>query len=206
MKGTLNTIDRIAGWLLLIGAILHAYGSYLAYPYLSSNLVWALSGSVAALPFVCHQPNAGQSSGRSAFSLDLFGRLPVMDWHRWRFCCDIAEPYRSESALPPHCHSDFDHVQLANCLGISDALITSGLRTNARRKRGEMTQRKFRLSDLRRSRGANVRYWPLADFPSVVSNARFNPGGLDRQSFQYSPARTRVESLCYPAHPSLFVD
>jgi hypothetical protein len=49
MKGTLNTIDRIAGWLLLIGAILHGYGSYLAYPYLSSNLVWALSGSVAAL-------------------------------------------------------------------------------------------------------------------------------------------------------------
>ena len=49
MKGTLNTIDRIAGWLLLIGEILHGYGSYLAYPSLSSTLVWALSGSVAAL-------------------------------------------------------------------------------------------------------------------------------------------------------------
>ena len=49
MKGILPTIDRIAGWLLLIGALLHGYGSYLAYPSLNSNLVWALSGSVAAL-------------------------------------------------------------------------------------------------------------------------------------------------------------
>src|SRR5215831_17181231 len=49
MKGILATIDRIAGWLLLIGALLHGYGSYLAYPSLSSTLVWALSGSVAAL-------------------------------------------------------------------------------------------------------------------------------------------------------------
>jgi hypothetical protein len=32
MKGILPTIDRIAGWLLLIGALLHGYGSYLAYP------------------------------------------------------------------------------------------------------------------------------------------------------------------------------
>jgi len=49
MNGTLSAVDRIAGRLLLVGAILHGYGSYLAYPYLSSNLVWALSGSVAAL-------------------------------------------------------------------------------------------------------------------------------------------------------------
>ena len=49
MKGFLRLVDRIAGWLLLIGALLHGYGSYRAYPSLSSNLVWALSGSVAAL-------------------------------------------------------------------------------------------------------------------------------------------------------------
>jgi peptidoglycan/LPS O-acetylase OafA/YrhL len=49
MKGIVAPIDRIAGWLLLIGALLHGYGSYLAYPSLSSTLVWALSGSVAAL-------------------------------------------------------------------------------------------------------------------------------------------------------------
>ena len=50
MNGTLSAVDRIAGRLLLVGAILHGYGSYLAYPYLSSNLVWALSGSVARTP------------------------------------------------------------------------------------------------------------------------------------------------------------
>src|SRR5215467_1979033 len=49
MKGFLRLVDRIAGWLLLIGALLHGYGSYRAYPSLSSNLVWALSRSVAAL-------------------------------------------------------------------------------------------------------------------------------------------------------------
>jgi hypothetical protein len=49
MKGILPTIDRIAGWLLVIGALLHGYGSYLAYPSLSANLVWAWSGSLAAL-------------------------------------------------------------------------------------------------------------------------------------------------------------
>jgi hypothetical protein len=49
MKAILPIIDRIAGWLLLIGALLHGYGSYLAYPSLSSNLIWAWSGSVAAL-------------------------------------------------------------------------------------------------------------------------------------------------------------
>ena len=49
MKETLPTIDRIAGWLLVLGALLHAYGSYVAYPSLSANLVWAWSGSVAAL-------------------------------------------------------------------------------------------------------------------------------------------------------------
>ena len=49
MKRNLPIIDRVAGWLLVIGALLHGYGSYLAYPSLSSNLVWALSGSVAAL-------------------------------------------------------------------------------------------------------------------------------------------------------------
>ena len=49
MKSVLPIIDRIAGSLLAMGALLHGYGSYLAYPSLSANLVWALSGSVAAL-------------------------------------------------------------------------------------------------------------------------------------------------------------
>src|SRR5262245_12219626 len=49
MPQILPIVDRIAGWLLIVGALLHGYGSYLAYPSLSANLVWALSGSVAAL-------------------------------------------------------------------------------------------------------------------------------------------------------------
>ena len=49
MEKVLPTIDRTAGWLLVIGALLHGYGSYLAYPSLSANLVWAWSGTVAAL-------------------------------------------------------------------------------------------------------------------------------------------------------------
>jgi uncharacterized membrane protein YgdD (TMEM256/DUF423 family) len=45
----LRIFDRTAGWLLVLGALLHAYGSYLANPSLSAILVWAWSGSVAAL-------------------------------------------------------------------------------------------------------------------------------------------------------------
>jgi hypothetical protein len=37
MKSMLPIIDRIASWLLAIGALLHGYGSYLAYPSLSKN-------------------------------------------------------------------------------------------------------------------------------------------------------------------------
>jgi hypothetical protein len=44
----LAVIDRVAGWLLLVGAVLHGFGSYAAYPSLTPSLVWALSGSVAA--------------------------------------------------------------------------------------------------------------------------------------------------------------
>jgi hypothetical protein len=49
MNRMLVIIDRIAGWLLVIGALLHGYGAYLAYPTLTSELVWAWSGSAAAL-------------------------------------------------------------------------------------------------------------------------------------------------------------
>jgi len=42
-------IDRIFGWLLVIGALLHAYGSLMFYGPSTVTLVWALSGSLAAL-------------------------------------------------------------------------------------------------------------------------------------------------------------
>jgi len=45
----LNLVDRSLGWLLIVGTLLHAYGSYLAYAFLTPTLVWAWSGSVAGL-------------------------------------------------------------------------------------------------------------------------------------------------------------
>jgi hypothetical protein len=41
--------DLTLGWLLVIGGLLHAYGSIKAYDAMSPTLVWALSGSLAAL-------------------------------------------------------------------------------------------------------------------------------------------------------------
>jgi peptidoglycan/LPS O-acetylase OafA/YrhL len=44
----IRTVDRAFGVLLLIGAILHAYGSIRTYAAGTPTLVWALSGSLAA--------------------------------------------------------------------------------------------------------------------------------------------------------------
>jgi hypothetical protein len=44
----LKSLDRIFGVLLLVGAVLHAYGSISSYRVGSTELVWALSGSLAA--------------------------------------------------------------------------------------------------------------------------------------------------------------
>ena len=41
-------IDKAFGWLLLVGALLHAYGSITGYPAGSEVQVWALSGTLAA--------------------------------------------------------------------------------------------------------------------------------------------------------------
>jgi hypothetical protein len=58
---------------------------------------------------------------RIAWWLDLFSRLPFMDWDRWRLCCDPAKPNRSTTALPAHRDSDFGRVQSPNGFGIGDA-------------------------------------------------------------------------------------
>lgn len=44
----LNILDRVCGWLLLLGAVLHGFGSLTAYGWLTPEVVWALSGSLAA--------------------------------------------------------------------------------------------------------------------------------------------------------------
>lgn len=45
----MKTIDRVFGWLLVLGAILHSVGSFVALRSNPGVLVWALSGSLAAL-------------------------------------------------------------------------------------------------------------------------------------------------------------
>jgi hypothetical protein len=45
--GMTKSLDRLFGALLLIGSVLHAFGSLAHYPLGSQELVWALSGSLA---------------------------------------------------------------------------------------------------------------------------------------------------------------
>jgi len=42
-------VDRIFGWLLVVGGLLHAGGSWRSFHNDPSQLLWALSGSLAAL-------------------------------------------------------------------------------------------------------------------------------------------------------------
>ncbi len=42
-------IDRIFGWLLVIGGLLHGFGALKSYEPQTALLVWALSGSLAAI-------------------------------------------------------------------------------------------------------------------------------------------------------------
>ena len=48
-KGTLKTVDRGLAWLLVVGALLHAMGSWAGYRNSPATLLWALSGSVEGL-------------------------------------------------------------------------------------------------------------------------------------------------------------
>ena len=62
----LKTVDRAFGVLLLVGAVLHAYGSMSGYPIGSETQVWALSGSLAAaLIAVLNLVRAGRSEDRT---------------------------------------------------------------------------------------------------------------------------------------------
>ena len=42
-------LDRIFGWLLVVGGLLHAVGSWHTFRSAPPQLLWALSGSLAAL-------------------------------------------------------------------------------------------------------------------------------------------------------------
>jgi hypothetical protein len=45
----MKIVDRIFGWLLVVGSLLHAFGSLAAYKNTPVTLVWALSGALAGL-------------------------------------------------------------------------------------------------------------------------------------------------------------
>src|SRR5437870_2121061 len=45
----MKTVDRAFGWLLVVGALLHTVGSVVGLMNKPDVLVWALSGSLAAL-------------------------------------------------------------------------------------------------------------------------------------------------------------
>ncbi len=45
----MKTADRILGWLLVLSGLLHAFGSWTGYKDSPEILLWALSGSLAAL-------------------------------------------------------------------------------------------------------------------------------------------------------------
>jgi hypothetical protein len=48
-EGSVTILDRIFGWLLVVGGLLHAVGSWHAFHDDPPQLLWALSGSLAAL-------------------------------------------------------------------------------------------------------------------------------------------------------------
>jgi hypothetical protein len=72
----IRNIDRAFAALLLLGAVLHAYGSFSSYPIGSQNLVWALSGSLAAgLLAVLNLVRAGRPADHPLARITLFGCL-----------------------------------------------------------------------------------------------------------------------------------
>lgn len=67
-------IDQLFAGLLLIGAILHAFGSIASYPRGSQILVWALSGSLAAgLLAVLNLVRAGRPADHALGWITFFG-------------------------------------------------------------------------------------------------------------------------------------
>jgi len=42
-------VDRIFGWLLVVGSLLHAWGSWMGYSTQPETLLWSLSASLAGL-------------------------------------------------------------------------------------------------------------------------------------------------------------
>lgn len=72
----MGTIDRVFGWLLVVGASLHAFGSVTGYGSQPELLVWSLSGTLAALLLaVLNLMRAGRPSDRSLALVCLTGSI-----------------------------------------------------------------------------------------------------------------------------------
>jgi hypothetical protein len=72
----MGTIDRLFGWLLVLGAALHALGSVTGYGTQPELLVWSLSGTLAALLLaVLNLMRAGRPTDRTLALVCLVGSI-----------------------------------------------------------------------------------------------------------------------------------
>lgn len=72
----MKVVDRIFGWILAVGAILHGVGSYLVYKSEPMTLLWALCASLAALLVAAvNLLRAGRPSDRPVAWIALLGSL-----------------------------------------------------------------------------------------------------------------------------------
>jgi hypothetical protein len=71
-----KTVDRIFGWLLVVGGLLHAGGSWAAFSSQPEVLLWALSGSLAALLLAAlNLLRSGRPNDRGLAWVNLTGNL-----------------------------------------------------------------------------------------------------------------------------------
>jgi uncharacterized membrane protein (UPF0136 family) len=69
-------LDRLFGWLLVVGALLHAAGSWKMERDQAALLVWALSGSLAALMVAAvNLLRTGRPADKSLATVSLLGSL-----------------------------------------------------------------------------------------------------------------------------------
>jgi hypothetical protein len=72
----MRTTDRVFGWLLVVGASLHAFGSVTGYGSQPELLVWSLSGTLAALLLaVLNLMRAERPADRSLALVCVFGSI-----------------------------------------------------------------------------------------------------------------------------------
>jgi len=72
----LRIADKVFGWLLVIGGLLHAFGSWKGFHDQPAVLVWALAGSLAALMIAAvNLLRAGRPGDRSLAIVSLLGSL-----------------------------------------------------------------------------------------------------------------------------------